>query len=249
MTVRRVIYTSSVVAASPVNEDYTGFKCSVDESCWTPLDVDHPHRSAELCYNGERFHGLSEPVVHHPIALQEYIQSKLLPEKELLGYNAGESPAFEVVTLPLAAVGGDTLLEHAAPLSMDCLASPVSRNGRGLWVLTTMQRLLGSVPVAHIDDVCDALVFCMERPSMTGRFICSAAYPTLAEIVDHFAGKYPHLDLIKETEELPSLQSHSDRLGELGFKYKHGIEEILDGSVECAVRFGWLDASKLSLQG
>jgi hypothetical protein len=35
--------------------------------------------------------------------------------------------------------------------------------------------LLGSVPVTHVDDVCDALVFCLERPAMAGRFLCAAA--------------------------------------------------------------------------
>jgi hypothetical protein len=45
------------------------------------------------------------------------------------------------------------------------------------------------------------------------------------------------------------VQAHSDKLGELGFRYKYGMEEILDGSIECAVRFGMLDASKLITQG
>ncbi|CAN6163268.1 unnamed protein product [Urochloa humidicola] len=80
---------------------------------------------------------------------------------------------------------------------------------------------------------------------MAGRFICSAAYPAVADIVDHFATKYPHLDILKETElGLPSVQAHSDKLGELGFRYKYGMEEILDASIDYAVRLGLLDASK-----
>jgi len=39
-----------------------------------------------------------------------------------------------------------------------------------------------------------------------------------------------------------------DKLGELGFRYKYGMEEILDGSVACAARLGCLDAAKLSAQ-
>jgi hypothetical protein len=35
---------------------------------------------------------------------------------------------------------------------------------------------------------------------------------------------------------LPSVQAHSNKLGELGFRYKYGMEEILDGSVDCAVQ-------------
>ncbi|XP_006656310.1 putative anthocyanidin reductase [Oryza brachyantha] len=223
-TVKRVIYTGSMAASSPLKEDSTGFKDSIDESCWTPLAVDYPHRSARF---------------------DEYILSKLLSERELLAYNAGESPAFEVVTVPCAVVAGATLQEHSTT-GLDCLASPLSRDERCFGALRMLQRLMGSVPVVHVDDVCDALVFCMERPSMTGRFLCSAAYPTLADIVDHFAGKYPHLDLLKETETSPSVQAHSDKLGDLGFKYKYGMEEILDSSVECAVGLGCIDASKIS---
>ncbi|WVZ81709.1 hypothetical protein U9M48_029055 [Paspalum notatum var. saurae] len=90
----------------------------------------------------------------------------------------------------------------------------------------------------------------MEQPSVAGRFLAvrRRTYPTVYDIVGHFAGKYPHLDLLTETEVLPSVQAHSDKLGELGFRYKYGMEEILDGSIDCAVRFGCLDASKLSVQ-
>lgn len=45
------------------------------------------------------------------------------------------------------------------------------------------------------------------------------------------------------------MQTHSDKLGELGFRYKYGMEEILDGSVDCAVRLGILDVICLSVQG
>jgi nucleoside-diphosphate-sugar epimerase len=183
--------------------------------------------------------------------MQEYILSKLLSEKELLGHShAGERrrPAVEVVTVPCSVVAGGTL-QGQSTTSLDCVVSPVSRDEGRFRALRLLQRLMGSVPMVHVDDVCDALVFCMEQPSLTGRFLCSAAYPTLDDIVEHFAGKYPHLDLLKETETLPSIQAHTDKLGELGFKYKYGMEEILDESVECAVRLGCLDASKLSLQG
>jgi len=50
------------------------------------------------------------------------------------------------------------------------------------------------------------------------------------------------------TEAVARVQPDRDRLGELGFKYKYGMEEILDSSVACAARLGSLDASKLSVQ-
>ncbi|KXG20503.1 hypothetical protein SORBI_3010G211000 [Sorghum bicolor] len=143
-----------MVACSPLEEDPTGFKDAVDESCWTPLDVDYPLRNADF---------------------DEYIVSKLVSEKELLAYNAA------------------------------------------VW--------LGA-----------------------GSCTCAAAYPTFGDVVGHFAAKYPHLDIRKETEVWPSVQAPSDKLGELGFRYEYGMEEILDGSIDCPVRLGILDASKLIVQ-
>ena len=37
-TVKRLIYTASVVSASPLKEDGSGFKDAMDENCWTPLN-------------------------------------------------------------------------------------------------------------------------------------------------------------------------------------------------------------------
>lgn len=44
------------------------------------------------------------------------------------------------------------------------------------------------------------------------------------------------------------VQPAADKLGELGFRYKYGMEEILDGSVGCAARLGYIDAAKLRPQ-
>lgn len=38
-SVKRLIYTGSVTASSPLKEDGSGFKSSFDESCWTPLNL------------------------------------------------------------------------------------------------------------------------------------------------------------------------------------------------------------------
>lgn len=38
-TVKRLIYTATVLAASPLNEDGSGYKSCMDESCWTPSDL------------------------------------------------------------------------------------------------------------------------------------------------------------------------------------------------------------------
>ncbi|CAD6245513.1 unnamed protein product [Miscanthus lutarioriparius] len=179
-TVKRVIHTASVSAASPLKEEVSGvigYKDFISESCWTSLNVDYPLRSAHF---------------------DKYILSKLQSEQELLSYNGGESPAFEVVTLPLGLVAGDTVLGRA-PETVESAVSPVSRNEPLFGLPRILQQLLGSLPLVHVDDVCDALIFCMERrPSIAGRFLCAAAYPTIHDVVGHYARKFPHLDILKE---------------------------------------------------
>ncbi|KAL6603736.1 hypothetical protein ACP70R_044097 [Stipagrostis hirtigluma subsp. patula] len=226
-TVERVIHTASISAASPLKEEDSGagagYRDFISESCWTSLNVDYPLRSAHF---------------------DKYILSKLQSEQELLSYNAEESPAFQVVTLPLGLVAGDTVLGRA-PETLESTVSPVSRNELFFGFLRLLQQLLGSMPVVHVDDVCDALIFCMERPSIAGRFLCAAAYPTIHEFVDYYAKKFPHLDVLKETEAVARVPPEGDKLGELGFRYKYGMEAILDSSVACAARLGCLDAAKL----
>ena len=40
-TVKRLIYTASVMSASPLKEDGIGYKSAMDESCWTPLNLSY----------------------------------------------------------------------------------------------------------------------------------------------------------------------------------------------------------------
>ncbi|PWZ06699.1 putative anthocyanidin reductase [Zea mays] len=230
-TVKRVIHTASISTASPLKDKEAegsgdGYKDFISESCWTPLNVDYHLRSAHF---------------------DKYILAKLRSEQELLSYNGGESPAFEVVTLPLGLVAGDTVLGHA-PETLEHAVSPVSREELSFKFLRLLQSLLGSEPLVHVDDACEALLFCMERPSIAGRFFCAAAYPSIHDITDHYASKFPHLDVLRATEAVAvAVQPEVDRLGELGFRYKYGMEEILDSSVACAARLGSLDAAKLNV--
>lgn len=52
-TVKRVIHTASVAAASPLLEEEVsasgvGYRDFIDESCWTSLKVNYPLRSAHF---------------------------------------------------------------------------------------------------------------------------------------------------------------------------------------------------------
>ncbi|KAF8032477.1 hypothetical protein BT93_D1401 [Corymbia citriodora subsp. variegata] len=84
-TVRRLIYTATVMAASPRKDDTECFAEAMDESCWTPLNLSAP-------YSNEQF-------------TEEYVKSKTQSERELLRYNG----AIEVVSIALGLVGGSTI--------------------------------------------------------------------------------------------------------------------------------------------
>nr|GMN20063.1 hypothetical protein TIFTF001_042989 [Ficus carica] len=118
-TVKRLIYTASVFAASPLKDDGSGFKDFMDEK------------------------------------------------------NGGE---LEVATLAFGLVGGDTLLPYT-PGSVAVVISQIKDNPIHYNFLKHLEELLGKVPLIHIEDVCGALIFCMENPSIQGRVLSASSLP------------------------------------------------------------------------
>ncbi|VAH28221.1 unnamed protein product [Triticum turgidum subsp. durum] len=220
-TVRRVIHTASVTAASPLKEDGDGYKDSMNESCWSPLNLSYGYSNVHL---------------------DAYVSSKRLSEEELLGYNdKSEGRAFEVVTLACGLVGGDTI-QPILWSSIPVVVAPLTGNEMHHNSLKFMQALCGSVPLVHIEDVCEAHLFCMDQPSVAGRFLCAVGYPNMEDYLARFAARYPeHKILLKKVAgEGVRVKGDSSKLVDLGFRFKYGVEETLDCSVECAKRMGEL---------
>ncbi|KAJ0962994.1 hypothetical protein J5N97_028116 [Dioscorea zingiberensis] len=219
-SVKRVIYTGSVTATSPLKEDGNGFNHTIDESCWTPLNLSFSH-----CEDHEK----------------DYTSSKTLAEKEALSYNnmkAGKE-RMEVVSLACGLVGGDTLLSYL-PSSLRVVLAHITGEELYYRQLEFLQGLLGSVPLVHVDDVCEAHIFCMEKPSMAGRFLCAVGYPIIVDISEYYACKHPQMQVNKWVAEPTKrpIKYTSKKLENLGFKYKYGVEQILDDSVESLKRLG-----------
>ncbi|KAK4418537.1 Anthocyanidin reductase [Sesamum alatum] len=152
-TVKKLIYTASVVAASPLEQDGSGYKDVMDETCWTSLDLSYD-------------------------MLSDYVHSKTVAEKEVLSYN-GEG--IEVVSLVCGLVGGDTIQSSMAE-SMGVLISQATNAGLRYKVLRFLEYLLAKVPIAHIQDVTEAHIFSMENSHVNGRFLCASAFLKSAEI-------------------------------------------------------------------
>ncbi|KAK4723712.1 hypothetical protein R3W88_026491 [Solanum pinnatisectum] len=69
-TVKRLTYTASIVAASPLKEDGITFKQLMDETRWTPLNFSNPYNQPWLWVN----------------LINDYVESKMLAEKEVLKF-------------------------------------------------------------------------------------------------------------------------------------------------------------------
>ncbi|XP_047342110.1 putative anthocyanidin reductase [Impatiens glandulifera] len=221
-TVKRLIYIGSVVAASPLKEDGSGYKACYDESCWTPLNLQYSSINNDLL---------------------AYVRSKTLSEKEILSYN-DDCVGVEVVSLICGLVGGDVKMLAYVPGSVGAVVGQLTGNPFNYLSLKMIQELLGSVPLIHIEDICEALIFCMKQSSMNGRFMCAAVDPTMSDMALYFLEKNPKFKIqdhgvIVEEAEKGSCCDMS-KLKNLGFTYKYDMDVILNDSIDCVTRSGLL---------
>lgn len=130
--------------------------------------------------------------------LQEYRHSKIQTEKEMLSYgNNTDGDRLEVVTLDVGLVGGETLLSYT-PLTVAMYISQLTNSKYLYQALRFTEDLLGKVPMVHIDDVCEAHIFCMENPSINGRFCCASSYVSSAQIANYYQQNYPEFHVKQE---------------------------------------------------
>ncbi|GMJ00945.1 hypothetical protein like AT4G27250 [Hibiscus trionum] len=212
-TVKRLIYTASVCAASPLKDDGNGYKDSMDETCWTPLNL-------SLAYSNDFV--------------------KTLSEKEVLSYGcSGKDGGMEVVTLACGIVGGDTVLSYT-PGSVASFISQLTHDALSYQALKYTEELLGKLPIVHINDVCEALFFCMVNPSISGRFLIASSFVSAAELADRFQSHYPEFNVQAENLDGPEsdIKWGSTKLIEKGFEYKCDLQMIIDDSIKCARRTG-----------
>ncbi|PPD97252.1 hypothetical protein GOBAR_DD05724 [Gossypium barbadense] len=246
-SVKRLIYTASMLASSPLTKDGFNLKSCVNESNWTPSDIIFTHGFEYMrvfsLFHSHSFHfQLPKTSPNDRInCCEAYTISKTLAEKEALSYNEnpGDEKLLEVVTLTCGLVGGETLLPYV-PLSVEVMFSQLIGKPQTFEGLELMEEVMGSVPVVHIEDVCDAHIFCMEKPSMRGRFLCAAANPTIREMATYFLENESQYQMPEEFmgEEKKGIAYDSSKLVKLGFEYKYDMKKILDDSVKCGRRLG-----------
>ncbi|KAL5096681.1 hypothetical protein RYX36_001008 [Vicia faba] len=217
-TVKKLIYTGTVVASSPLKDDGSGYKDFIDETCCTPL--------------------------HLPLTAlhKEYADSKTLAEKELLmryGKDENESGRLKVVSLDIGLVGGDALLSYMSA-SVAVLISQVKDNEALHQSLKFVEDICGKIPLVHVDDVCEAHIFCAENPSINGKILLANSYVSSVEITNYYRQNYPKFKLKEKYLEGPNreIKWASTKLIDEGFVFKHDLRMILDDSIKYARRIG-----------
>ena len=107
----------------------------------------------------------------------------------------GDDAKLEVVTLACGLVGGETILPYV-PLTVEVICSQITCKFSGCdQGLSFIQQVLGSIPIVHVDDVCEAHIFCMENPSVNGRYLCSVANTSSRDIALYFAEHFPEFKI------------------------------------------------------
>ncbi|WVY94758.1 hypothetical protein V8G54_033846 [Vigna mungo] len=131
--------------------------------------------------------------------MEDYTYSKTLSEKHMLSYGNDENGRrkLEVISLPCGLVGGDTLVSSTLGSRVVCIAQIV-QNEIAYTALKYLEGLLGKIPLAHIDDVCEAHIFCMVSTSINGRFLCASSYISLQEMANYYARCYPEFNVKQE---------------------------------------------------
>ncbi|WVZ78873.1 hypothetical protein U9M48_026520 [Paspalum notatum var. saurae] len=165
-TVRRVVFTSSVSTLTAAAGAEGRRKPVVDESCLRRLD--DVWRTKPVGWT--------------------YILSKRLTEEA--AFRFARDNGLRLVSAILPTVAGP-FLTPSVPTSIQLLLSPITGDPKLYSLLTSVHARFGCVPLAHVQDVCDAHVFLMEAPRAEGRYLCAAGGYQVARIAELLASRYP----------------------------------------------------------
>jgi nucleoside-diphosphate-sugar epimerase len=110
------------------------------------------------------------------------------------GKNKNGSGGIEVVTLAVGLVGGGALLSYI-PSSVAVITSQLKDNEATYQSLRYIEDLCGKVPLVHIDDACEAHIFCAEDSSINGRFLVANSYASSSEISNYYFQNYPEFNM------------------------------------------------------
>ncbi|XP_073302059.1 anthocyanidin reductase ((2S)-flavan-3-ol-forming) [Primulina huaijiensis] len=206
-TVERVVFTSSAATVSINQLNETGLV--MDENNWTDVEF---------------LTSVKPPT-------WGYAVSKTMAEKA--AWKFAKEYNINLITIIPSLMAGPSLTPEI-PSSVTLATSLIIGNKFLMNGLNGMQKLSGSISLAHVKDVCRAHIFVAEKDSAYGRYICCAVNTSVCELADFLKQRYPMYNIPTDLGDVPSkakLIISSDKLLNEGFKFEYGIEEIYDQSV------------------
>lgn len=114
--------------------------------------------------------------------------SKLLTEEK--AFEFAEEKGIDLVSITTPTVAGP-FLTPTVPSSLQVLLSPITADPRLSPILVAVHTRLGSIPLAHIEDVCNAHIFLMEEAQASGRYICAAGSCDMHQLADFISFEFP----------------------------------------------------------
>ncbi|KAI9180523.1 hypothetical protein LWI28_005673 [Acer negundo] len=210
-TVKRVVYTSSASAVV-----FNGKNVDVmDERFWS--DVDYIRTTIP-----------SAGVI-------TYLISKTSTERAALQF--AEENGLDLVTLIPSYVVGPFICPKFPGSVCTILAMVLGNKEEYAHLLNTS--------MVHVDDVARAHIFLLEYPEAKGRYNCSSHTVTIQQMSEFLSTKYPEYpiptaDSLAEIEGFKIPELSSKKLLDTGFKYKHGLDDMFDGAIQCCKEKGYL---------
>ncbi|WOL04540.1 dihydroflavonol-4-reductase isoform X1 [Canna indica] len=169
-----------------------------------------------------------------------YVISKLLTEEK--AFQFAKEKGIDLVSIIPPTVAGP-FLTPSLPASLRVLLSPITGDPQFYPILASVNSRLGSIPLVHIEDICNAHIFLMEQAEAEGRYICSAGSCSIPELTDLLSSNYPTFSSKIFDENCCKTRYpvvSSKKLTDLGFKFKYGASDIIQQSVACSVEDGFL---------
>lgn len=216
-TVKRIVFTSSISTLTA--KDSSGrWVPVVDESCQTPIDK----------------------VLTTKASGWVYALSKLLTEDA--AFQFAEENGIDLISVITTTVGGP-FLTPTVPSSIQVLLSPVTGDPNLLPILSSVNSRMGSIALVHIEDICNAHIFLMEHVDAEGRYLCCIRSCAVSELIELLRKEYPcsialRLGGFKQVS-VPSIIS-SKKIRDMGFEFKHSVEDIIHQTVNKSVDYGFL---------
>ncbi|XP_014522063.2 putative anthocyanidin reductase isoform X1 [Vigna radiata var. radiata] len=216
-SVKRVVLTSSISTITA--KDNNGkWKPVVDESCQMQ----------------------SEHVLKTQASGWVYALSKLLTEEA--AFKFAKENGIDLVSVITTTVAGP-FFTATVPSSVKLLLSPITGEPEFFKILSAVNARMGSIALVHIEDICSAHIFLMEHSKAEGRYICSNQSYPLSMLVNLLTKEYSYSNKKripeKNYDKVPS-EICSKKLRDLGFSYKHGVEDIIHQTIICCLDYGYL---------